>query len=108
MALRSDELVVLLGSVEAMEAVITQRRIDILEANSLPKDSWELLLDELRAEHVPSATPTGKRMAVVGNPKGGMDAFIFRTASMSDEEVIRILGKYGISARVSSESASSA
>jgi hypothetical protein len=64
-------------------------------------------LDELKAEHVPSLTPTGKRLSVVLNPSGRLDAFIYRTAAMPDEEAIRILGKYGISASVGSENAAS-
>jgi hypothetical protein len=64
-------------------------------------------LDELKAKHVPSFTPTGKRMTVVLSPSGRLDAFIYRTVDMADEEAIRILGKYGIQATVGSENVAS-
>jgi hypothetical protein len=90
-----------------MHATIWQNRIDILGAESLPKEKWVPLLDELKAEHVPSATPVGKRMAIFATPSGRTDAFIYRTTDMADEEIIRILGKYGIPAGVGSESTAS-
>lgn len=80
-----------------MEASVSQNRIDILGA-ALPKEKWESLLDELKAEHVRGQTPFGKRMSVVVSRSGRIDALIYRTAIMADKEVIRILGKYGISA----------
>ena len=82
-----------------MEAIVWPDRVDILGAGGLPRDSWEPLLDELRAKHVPSFTPEGRRMAAVGNPRHGWDAFVYRTAPMRDEEVIGILAKYGIAAK---------
>ncbi|GEM_PF-4388962 len=91
-----------------MHAIVSRNRIDILGAQSLPKGKWEPLLDELKAEHVPSATPAGKRHAISMTPSGRTDAFIYRTADMADEEIIRILGKYGIPAGVGSESTASA
>lgn len=90
-----------------MHATVSQHRIEILDAGSLPKQAWDPLLDELKAEHVPSATTVGKRMAVVPGPSGGMyAAFIYRTTAIPDEELIRILKKYGIPASVGSETAS--
>jgi hypothetical protein len=82
-----------------MEAKISRSRIDILGA-ALPREKWEPLLDELKAEHIPSLTPTGKRLSVVVGPSSRIDAFIFRTTTMPDEEVLRILGKYGIALTV--------
>jgi len=82
---------------ESVEAQISQERIVILGA-SLPKESWEPLLDELKAEHVPSLMQQGKRSSVVVGPTGRVDAFIYRTTPMPDEEVVRILGKHGIRA----------
>jgi hypothetical protein len=82
-----------------MEANIWPHRIDILGAN-LPKEAWEPLLNELRAEHVPSLTPTGKRLSVFVSPKGRVDAVIYRTAPMPDEEIARILEKRGIPASI--------
>jgi hypothetical protein len=86
-----------------MHATIWPSRIDILGAGELAKESWEPLLDELKAEHVPSLTPTGKRLSGVISPSGRADAFIYRTIALPDEETIRILGKYGIQASVGSE-----
>lgn len=83
-----------------MQAKVWRDRIDIVGASSLVNDRWTPLLDELKAEHVPSLAPNGKRMAVVASSTGRIDAFIYRTAEMSDDEVIRVLGKYGIPATV--------
>lgn len=81
-----------------MEAKVWPERIDILGASALGSEKWEPLLDELKAEHVPSLTPNGKRMSVVVAFSGRLDAFIYRTAPISDEEVVNILEKYGIPA----------
>lgn len=86
-----------------MHAIVRPNRIDILGASALSKDAWDPMLDELKAMHVPSLTPVGKRMSASVSPSGRMDAFIYRTSSMPDAEVVRILGKYGIQANVSSE-----
>jgi hypothetical protein len=86
-----------------MRATIWPHRIDILGANSLAQQEWEPLLNDLRAEHVPSATPVGKRMAVTLGLGGRTDAFVYRTAPIPDDEVVRILGKYGIAARIGVE-----
>lgn len=85
-----------------MQATIWRDRIDILGA-SLVNDRWTPLLDELKAEHVPAFTPNGERMVVVISPAGRIDAFIYRTVEMSDDEVIHVLGKYGIPATVGEE-----
>lgn len=86
-----------------MHATIWPHRIDILGTNSFAKDAWEPLLNDLKAEHVPSATPIGKRMAVTIGPNGRVDAFVYRTTPMPDEEVIRILAKHGIPATIGVE-----
>jgi hypothetical protein len=91
-----------------MHATVWPGRIDIVGAGGFPEDSWKPMLDELKAEHVPGQTPTGKRLTVVVNPSGGVDAFVCRTAPMSDEEVIRVLRKYGVEATISSVDAASA
>lgn len=78
-----------------MKAQIWPHRIDILGA-ALPRESWEPLLDELKAEHVPALTPTGKRLSAVVSPTGRIDAFIYRTSSLSEDEIAGILTKYGI------------
>jgi len=80
-----------------MNAIVWPNRIDIL-GSTLEKRLWEPLLDELNAEHVPSFTPTGKRLSVVVSPRGRLDAFIYRTRQIGDDVVIRILAKYGIPA----------
>jgi hypothetical protein len=66
------------------------------------------MLDELKAEHVPGLTPNGKRMMVAVAPGGRMDGFIYRTTSMTDQDVIRILRKYGIEANAESDLAKGA
>jgi hypothetical protein len=86
-----------------MRALISPFRIDVLGATGLPKDSWESMLDELKAEHVPCFTPTGKRIAMAAGPTGRLDAFVYRTSSLSDGEIIRVLGKYGIPASVGTD-----
>jgi hypothetical protein len=90
-----------------MHAIIRRVRIDIFGVESLPRERWEPLLDELKAEHVPSATPAGKRHAIFPTASGRTDAFVYRTTDMADEEIIRILEKYGIPASVGSENAAS-
>lgn len=86
----------LIGEKE-IHAIVRTARIDIEGSNGVPKDSWEPLLDELKAIHMPGLTPTGKRMMVAVNPSGRVDAFIYRTG-MPDEAVVRVLERYGIEA----------
>jgi hypothetical protein len=83
-----------------MEAIIEPNRIVIMGTSSLPRKEWETLLDDLRAEHVPAFTPTGKRMAVAVSPGGRIDAFIYRTNYIPDGEVVRILSEHNIPSRV--------
>jgi len=80
-----------------MHAIVRPTRIDIEGSGGIAKESWESLLDELKAVHMPGLTPTGKRMMVAVGPSGRIDAFIYRTG-MADEDVIRVFGKYGIDA----------
>jgi hypothetical protein len=80
-----------------MHAIVRPARIDIEGSGGIAKDSWEPLLDELQAVHMPGLTPAGKRLMVAVGPTGRIDAFIYRTG-MPDEDVIRVLGKYGIDA----------
>jgi hypothetical protein len=88
-----------------MHATVWPNRIDILGASGLAKNAWEPLLDDLKAEHVPGLTPTGKRLSAVISPNGRSDVFIYRTAAVSDEETLRVLGKYGIEASLGSKTA---
>ncbi|MGH9711762.1 MAG: hypothetical protein ACRD5M_00475 [Candidatus Acidiferrales bacterium] len=90
-----------------MRATIWPHRIDILGANWLPQQAWEPLLNDLKAEHVPSATPVGKRMAVTLGPNGRTDAFVYRTTPIADAKVVRILQKYGIASSIGVENAPS-
>lgn len=85
-----------------MRAIVWRHRIDILGSESLPKEKWDPLLDDLKAEHVPSVTPTGKRVAIVSS-SAGVDAFVYRTANMTDDEIVRILDTYGIPSRIGLE-----
>lgn len=86
-----------------MRATIRPERIDILGASGLPSSKWDTLLDDLKAEQVPGLTPTGKRVSAVVGPSGRIDAFIYRTATMLDAEIIRILAAYGIEATVTDD-----
>jgi hypothetical protein len=80
-----------------MHAIIRPTRIDIEGSGAIAKETWEPLLDDLKAVHIPGLTPTGKRLMVAVGPAGRIDAFIYRTG-MSDGDVIRVLEKYGIDA----------
>ena len=90
-----------------MHADISPHRIDIhidiSQANSLPREAWGRLLDDLKAEHVPSFTPVGERKAVIAEPDGRIHVIVYRTTPMSDEEITRVLAKYRIRASVRSE-----
>ena len=77
--------------------------IDISEANSLPQKAWDPLLNDLKAEPVPSLTPGGERKAVIGELNRRIHVIVYRTAAMSDEEISRVLAKYRIRASVRSE-----
>jgi len=81
-----------------MRATIWPDRIDILGADSLPRQKWEPLLHELKVVHVPSVTAVGKRMAVTVGRRGRTDASVYRSTPIPDDEVIRILAKYSITA----------
>lgn len=83
-----------------MRAIIYPDRIVILGTQILPKESGEPLLDELRAEHVPSWTPVGKRHVVVPGKAGATDTVIYRTHDIPDKEITRILAKHGIPASI--------
>jgi len=63
-------------------------------------------LNELKAEHMPGLNPTGKRMTAAVGATGRMDALIYRTGS-TNEEVTRVLAKYGIEASTEAELAKS-
>jgi hypothetical protein len=82
---------------DKMHAIVRPTRIDIEGSANIPKESWEPLLDDLKAVHIPGLTPTGKRLMVAVGPTGRIDAFIYRTGQ-PDEDVIRVLAKYGIDA----------
>jgi hypothetical protein len=82
---------------DEMHAIVRSARIDIEGSSAIARETWEPLLDDLKAVHMPGLTPTGKRLTVAVGPTGRIDAFIYRTG-MADEEVIRVLGKYGIDA----------
>jgi len=71
-----------------MHAIVRPSRIDIEGANAVAAEVWQPMLDELKAEHVPGLTPTGKRMMVAVGPSGRMDGFIYRTTVMADEDVV--------------------
>ena len=90
-----------------MHAIVRPSRIDIEGANAVAAEVWQPMLDELKAEHLPGLTPTGKRMMVAVGPSGRMDGFIYRTTVTADEDVVRILTKYGIDANMEGDLASS-
>jgi hypothetical protein len=81
-----------------MHAIIRPDRIDISGSHALPTQSWEPMLDELKARHVPGRTEIGKRVLHVGNL-----AFIFKDGEMFEmtaSDVVQILHKYGIEAHL--------
>jgi hypothetical protein len=80
-----------------MHAIVRLARIDIEGSDGIVKETWEPLLNDLKAVHMPGLTLPGERLMVAGNPGGRVDAFIYRTG-MADEDVIRVLEKYGIDA----------
>lgn len=82
-----------------MEAHIHPDRIDLLGVH-LPAEGWEQLLDELKAEYVRSRTAKGKRMWTSVSPTGRIDSFIYRSTRMPDAEIVVILAKHGIPARI--------
>jgi hypothetical protein len=89
-----------------MHAIVRPHRIDISGRNDLARTSWTAMLDELKAEHVPSQTPIGERMLVIHGA-----IFIFRINDlfdMPDAEVVRILERYGIEANIDAELAQGA
>jgi hypothetical protein len=82
-----------------VHARISSQRIVIYDAQA-SEEAWTPLLDDLKAEHVPGVTPAGKRMTMVVEEGGRIVAFIYRTAPLRDEEVVRILAKHGIPANL--------
>lgn len=78
-----------------MHAIVRPDRIDIGGASALPKESWEPMLGELKAVHMPGLTQPGRRFAASRNPRGRTDVLIYRTG-LPDEEIFRILAQYGI------------
>jgi hypothetical protein len=91
-----------------MDATVWRDHIDIFGAGTLRKETWERLLDELKAKRVPSFTPTGKRMFVDESARGRTIATVYRTGAIPDQKIIRILERYGIEASVGSEKSASA
>jgi hypothetical protein len=85
-----------------MHAIVRPARIDIEGSDGIAKETWEPLLNDLKAVHMPGLTPPGKRLMVAGNPGGRVDAFIYRTGQ-PDEDVIRVLEKYGIDAHTEAD-----
>jgi hypothetical protein len=62
-----------------------------------PPAWWESLLDELKAHHVPSLHPTGKRMSVDVSAEGVVRAVVhFTPSTVGIDEAIKILKKRGI------------
>jgi hypothetical protein len=85
-----------------VHAIVRPTRIDIKGSSGIARETWEPLLDDLKAVHMPGLTPTGKRMMVAVGPTGRIDAFIYRTG-LSDEEVLRVLEKHGIDAQTEAD-----
>lgn len=86
-----------------MDATVWPDRIDIFGAGTLRKETWERLLDELKAKRVPSLTLIGKRMFVDESARGRTNAIVYRTGAIPDQKIIRILARYGIDASVGPE-----
>jgi hypothetical protein len=49
---------------DKMHAIVRASRIDIEGSDGIAKETWEPLLDDLKAVHMPSLTPRGKRLMV--------------------------------------------
>jgi len=84
---------------ETMHASIRHNKIQILEVEPLTKEVWDSLLDELKAERA-SWMQHGERVSILQDKNGRANASIWRNPSLSDEEIICILGKYGIEGSV--------
>jgi hypothetical protein len=70
--------------------------IDITEIPLNQHIEWESLLNELKAEHIPSWYQDGKRMGV-SVVDGKAHVFIYRTAKTPPEpQILEILKWYGI------------
>jgi len=82
-----------------MHASIRHNEIQILDVEPLPKEVWDSLLDELKAERA-SWMQRGERVSILQDKNGRANASIWRNPSLSGEEIISILGKYGIEASV--------
>lgn len=91
-----------------MHAAVWPSCIDIFGAGALSEETWERLLDELKAEHVPSLTPAGKRMSVGQTANGQINVTVYRTAGMSSQEIIHVLRRHGIEAMIGSAKSASA
>jgi hypothetical protein len=87
-----------------MRATIWPGCIDIYAVRAMSEETWERLLDELKAEDVPPLTPAGKRMSIMQTANGQTNATVYRNAGMPDQEIIRIFRKYGIEATVCARS----
>jgi hypothetical protein len=70
-----------------MHAIVRPSRIDIEGANAVEAEVWQPML--------------------AAGPSGRIDGFIYRTTPMADEDVVRILRKYGIDANTEADLASS-
>lgn len=83
---------------DAMHAMIHQTIIDITYSFA-DTINWELLYDELRAEHIAGLMQDGARStaSVVG---GHLHVQIFRSSGLSDQEIAATLLRHGISSEV--------
>jgi hypothetical protein len=79
-----------------MKVTIHEERIDITELPIDDRIDWDSVLNELKAEHIPGAYQTGRRMGVT-IMSGKAHAFIYRTDKTPPEPTIReILKRHGI------------
>jgi hypothetical protein len=80
-----------------MYAIVYSARIDLYLGNTLSEERLELLLDDLKAEHVPSLMPHGRRSVTAVDSAGRMITFVQRTSNLTDSEIADILNRQGIS-----------
>jgi hypothetical protein len=80
-----------------MYAIIHPTRIDLYLGNALSDERLELLLNDLKAEHVPHVLPNGRRSITAVDSAGHMITFVQRTSDLVDSEIADILNRHGIS-----------
>jgi hypothetical protein len=71
-------------------------------AGNLSPQQWEILLDQLRSEHIPNLYQTGKRLHMTVEPGGGITrAVIYLTnQTVTKDQAVDILHHWNIDVHV--------